>query len=116
MLQSICPKLPMRNIAATKVFYIQQLGFTEIADYGNYLIVEKDKIEIHFFEFKDLNIKSNYGQVYIRVQGIEAYYNELLRLKISIHPNAPLKPQPWGQLEFSLLDSDNNLLTFGEEI
>jgi hypothetical protein len=27
-----------------------------------------------------------------------------------------LEIKPWGQKEFSLLDPDNNLLTFGESI
>jgi len=34
----------------------------------------------------------------------------------AIHPNAPLEAKPWGQLEFFLLDPDNNLLTFGQEL
>lgn len=33
---------------------------------------------------------------------------------VSIHPNGTLSKKPWGQKEFSLLDPDNNLLTFGE--
>ena len=31
------------------------------------------------------------------------------------HPNGPLETKPWGQKEFSILDPDNNLLTFGEK-
>jgi hypothetical protein len=27
----------------------------ELADYGDYLLLEKDGIEIHFFEFKTLD-------------------------------------------------------------
>jgi hypothetical protein len=33
---------------------------------------------------------------------------------VAIHPNGQLALKPWGQREFSLLDPDNNLLTFGE--
>lgn len=118
MLSSICPKLPMRDKAATKGFYIHQLGFVDISaqDYKDYLLLQKDTIEIHFFEFKELNPLENYGQVYIRVNGIEAFYQSLLDKKVSIHPKAPLKTKPWGQKEFSLLDPDHNLLTFGEAV
>lgn len=116
MLTSISPKLPTRNIAATKNYYIQQLQFSELADHGNYLIVQKDNIEIHFFEFKDLNPKENYGQVYMRTNNIEEFYQSLIDRQISIHPNAPLQTKPWNQKEFSLLDPDNNLLTFGQAV
>jgi catechol 2,3-dioxygenase-like lactoylglutathione lyase family enzyme len=116
MLTTINPKLPMRDKSLTKAFYINQLGFTEIADYGDYLILQKDQIEIHFFEFKALNPKENYGQVYIRTNAIENLYDYFLDNKIHIHPNAPLQTKPWGQKEFALLDPDNNLLTFGESV
>ena len=63
----------MRDKNATKNFYINKLGFQEFGtvDYDGYLMVEKEKIQIHFFEFKDLNPLENYGQVYIRTNEIE---------------------------------------------
>lgn len=115
MLLKICPKLPMRNKQAT-LHYYQQLGFVTIADYGDYLLMEKDDVEIHFFEFKALEPKENYGQVYIRTNAIDDFYNELLKNNVAIHPNGKLKKQPWGQKEFALLDPDFNLLTFGEAL
>ena len=116
MLTAIHPKLPMRNKEATKDYYVNQLGFTVLGDYGDYLMVKKEGIEIHFFEFKRLDPKKNYGQVYIRTNNIAELYQELLERKVPIHPNAPLETKPWGQREFSLLDPDNNLLTFGQAI
>ncbi len=116
MLTHINPKLPMRNKNITKDFYLHHLDFQEIGDYGDYLMVEKDNIEIHFFEFKELNPKENYGQVYIRTNNIDELYQSILNKKISIHPNAQLQIKSWGQKEFSLLDPDNNLLTFGERV
>lgn len=116
MLTAINPKLPMRDKSATKAFYIDQLGFSEIGDYGDYLLLKKDTIEIHFFEFRDLNPKENYGQVYIRTNEIEKLYQSFLDKNVGIHPNAPLQSKPWGQKEFALLDPDHNLLTFGESI
>ncbi len=114
MLLDIIPKLPMRDPLQTKDYYVTQLGFELIGDYGDYLLLRKEGIEIHFFEFKDLDPKENYGQVYIRLSGIDAFYQELEAKHIAIHPNGPLELKPWGQKEFALLDPDNNLLTFGE--
>lgn len=114
MLTDIIPKLPMRDKSLTKGFYINKLNFQELHDYGSYLILGKDNIEIHFFEFKELNPQENYGQVYIRTNAIENFYKTLLNDKVEIHPNGHLQTKPWGQQEFSLLDPDNNLLTFGQ--
>ncbi len=111
---SIVPKLPMRDKAATKDFYMTKLGFTELVDYGDYLMISRDSVEIHFFEFKNLVISENYGQVYIRTHDIDNLYQSFLANSVPIHPNGPLQTKPWGQTEFSLLDPDNNLLTFGQ--
>jgi hypothetical protein len=86
------------------------------ADYEGYLMVRKDAIEIHFFEFKALNIEENYGQVYIRVKNIAAQYKQFVEQNAPIHPNGKLQIKPWGQMEFAILDPDNNLLTFGEAV
>lgn len=117
MLTAIHPKLPMRNKAVTKDFYLNKLGFTEFgnADYPGYLMVTRDNIQIHFFEFKELLPEENYGQVYIRTNDIDTLYQPL-NSKSVIHPNGHLEIKPWGQKEFSVLDPDNNLLTFGEAI
>ena len=91
MLTDINPKLPMRDKALTKDFYLNNLGFIELGDYGEYLMVRKDNIEIHFFEFKGLDPKENYGQVYIRTDDIDKLYQSLLDNKTSIHPNGHLQ-------------------------
>jgi catechol 2,3-dioxygenase-like lactoylglutathione lyase family enzyme len=116
MLTDINPKLPMRNSATTKEFYVDKLAFEEKSDFGNYLILKKDRIEIHFFEFKTLNPEENYGQVYIRTNDVDALYQAFLDSGAPIHPNGALETKPWGQREFSMLDPDNNLLTFGQTV
>ena len=118
MLTAINPKLPVRNKAITWDFYVSQLGFQELgsADFDGYLMVQKDTIEIHFFEFATINPAENYGQVYIRVQDIETVYKNFLDNGVAIHPNGPLEIKPWGQKEFSILDPDHNLLTFGQSL
>ena len=118
MLTEIHPKLPMRNKLRTKDYYINQLGFEMFGnvDHDGYLMVIKDNIQIHFFEFKELDIIDNYGQVYIRTNDIDTLYKTMLDNNVDIHLNGKLETKPWGQREFSLLDPDHNLLTFGESI
>lgn len=118
MLTDINPKLPMRDKKVTREFYSNQLGFKEFGstDYEGYLMMEKDRVQIHFFEFKEIDPKENYGQVYIRTNHIDAFYKSLLEKRTNIHPNGTLEIKPWGQKEFSILDPDSNLLTFGQAI
>ena len=118
MLTDINPKLPMRNLNVTKAFYINKLGFSAFGntEYEDYLMLVKDEIQIHFFLFKKLNPKKNYGQVYIRTNAIDAFYQSLLDNNTTIHPNGKLATKPWGQREFSILDPDHNLLTFGQSL
>ena len=118
MLIVVHPKLPMRDKEVTKDYYINQLGFQlfEGNDFNGYLILHRDNVEIHFFEFKNLDPTENYGQVYIRTKEIDKLFQTFLDNNISIHPNGFLETKPWGQREFALLDPDGNLLTFGQSI
>lgn len=115
MLTHIHPKLPMRDKAATRQFYVGQLGFTDLGktDYPDYLIVGKNNIEIHFFNHPSLNPLENDGQVYIRTSSIHDLYLDLE--KRGIRAAAP-EMKHWGQIEFSILDPDHNLLTFGQAL
>ncbi|MBS1586400.1 MAG: VOC family protein [Bacteroidetes bacterium] len=111
MLTAINPKLPMRDKAITRDFYIQ-LGFRQFGgDYPHYLMLELDAVQIHFFLFTELDPKENYGQVYIRTDDIDEWYQTLQGKGVVV--NRP-ELKPWGQKECSLLDPDNNLLTFGQ--
>lgn len=116
-LVSVIPKLPMRDKMITAAYY-DTLGFSRVGtgDFEDYLMLQKDAVELHFFVFQDINPQENYGQVYVRVDDIRGFYNQLLEKNIKIHPNGSLTKKPWGQAEFSLLDPDHNLLTFGEAI
>jgi len=118
MLTHIHPKLPMRDKAVTQDFYSQKLGFKVYgrADFEGYLMMQKDHVQIHFFQHSMLDPKTNDGMVYIRTDDISGYYRSLQNRGVPIHPQGKLEVKPWGQKEFSLLDPDNNLITFGQGI
>lgn len=118
MLKEIHPKLPMRDKSTTREFYLHKLGFEDVgaADYPAYLILRKDSVEIHFFEFKELDPLQNYGQVYIRLQGIADLFAACKVNGVPFSGGGVLELKPWGIREFSILDPDHNLLTFGESL
>lgn len=106
----------MRNKENTKTFY-SRLGFqVSENDFQGYLMLKKDDLEIHFFEFAALIPAENYGQIYIRCSDINAIYQSFLKINIEIHPAGHLKQQYWGQKEFAILDPDHNLITFGQSL
>ncbi|MEO5983875.1 MAG: VOC family protein, partial [Ferruginibacter sp.] len=93
MLTNINPKLPMRNKPVTRDYYVNKLGFKYIGsdEFEEYLIVEKDNLQLHFFLFKTLNAKDNYGQVYIRTNDVDGLYQFMLDNNVDIHPNGHLE-------------------------
>ncbi|WP_209391438.1 VOC family protein [Chryseobacterium sp. RR2-3-20] len=116
MITDIIPKLPMRDKKATQNFY-KNLGFSIFGnDFEGYLMIQKDNLQIHFFEFQNLIPSENYGQIYIRTTEINKLYDSYVKNNIVIHPNGKLELKSWGQKEFSLLDPDSNLITFGESV
>jgi hypothetical protein len=118
MLTAIHPKLPMRNKQITRDYYLNMRGFEIFGspNYDEYLMVEKDQIQLHFFEFTELDPRENYGQVYIRTDNIDIFYQMAVDKKLDIPELGHLQKKPWGQKEFSVRDPDNNLLTFGQSL
>jgi catechol 2,3-dioxygenase-like lactoylglutathione lyase family enzyme len=116
MITAIIPKLPMRNLALTRAYYVDQLGFDVRGEYANYLIVERDGLQLHFFLAAQLDPLNNDGQVFLRTDEIDALHRWFVARGVAIHPNGALSTKPWGQREFALLDPDHNLLTFGQAV
>jgi uncharacterized glyoxalase superfamily protein PhnB len=114
MIKSVAPKLPYIDAQKTKDYYINQLGFKLMSEYSDYIIMEKDSIELHFFAFPKLKPSKSDFIIYLRIdEGIETFYENLQEIGLVIHPNGKLTIQPWNQKEFSLLDPNGTLLTFG---
>lgn len=114
MIVSVVPKLPFINKVETVDFY-QKIGFHLEADYGEYLIFSLEQTELHFFSFKDLDPRKSDFMIYLRVNAeIELLYNKLIEKGIAIHPNGVLEKKTWNQIEFSIIDPNGTLLTFGQ--
>lgn len=111
----IIPKIPARDLNETRIYFEISLLFSTVSSYPDYLIMRKGPAELHFFKFAELDPKTNYAMIYIRVdQGIEELYADYQARGVAIHPNGALEVKPWGTKEFALLDPNNTLLTFGQ--
>ncbi len=117
MLASVCPKLPMIDPAVTRQFYETGLGFGLVGDYGDYLMLEREGVELHFFSFPTIIPAKSDFMAYVRVEGdIDALHAEWRSQPDSEAWLRPLESKPWGMREFSVVDPNGTCLTFGLEL
>lgn len=118
MLASVCPKLPMIDPAATRAFYEERLGFRLVGDYDDYLMLEREGVELHFFAFPTIIPSKSDFMAYIRVKGaIDTLYAELQgRNADQTVDLRALETKPWGMREFSVADPNGTSLTFGQRL
>ena len=117
MITNVIPKLPFIDKQKTIDFYVNKMGFSFLSDYGDYILLSCDTVEIHFFLFPTLIPEKSDFMIYLRIDtDIEKYYQKLQKLEVEIHPNGTLETKPWNQKEFSIIDPNGTLLTFGQAI
>lgn len=103
---SIAPRFPVGDMEQALAFYAQ-LGFATTYRDGEFAMVERDGISLHF------NVAFGHSVCWIGVTNIEALYQQCLPTGAI---QSPLTSQPWGMKEFFLCDPFRNLLLFGESI
>ena len=109
------PVLASLDIQRSVDFFASKLGFTiHYVAQGTYGIVSRGAVQLHFWACNDPAIPSATG-CRVSVVNIESLYAHCVREEI-VHPNGPLNTTPWGNQEFAILDSDNNLVTFFEPV
>jgi catechol 2,3-dioxygenase-like lactoylglutathione lyase family enzyme len=104
------PVLASLNIAESRDFYAGALGFSIIYEDGNYLIVRRDEMEIHFWLAGD-RIHPENTSCYIRGGQIVALYEEYKAR--GVPRLSSFEVRPWDMKEFYIHDPHGNLLRFG---
>lgn len=112
------PVLPSRSIPDTVAFY-GRLGFEggPHAFNGDYAILSRQDIEIHFFKHTALRPFESSAGCYIRVQEVDPFYSVCLGLSLptmGIPRLEKLENKAWGLREFALVDADGNLIRIGQ--
>ena len=110
-LKSAIPSLASLDIERSVAFF-GKLGFARLASYSDYAVVERDSVQLHFWLCDDPAIPRTTG-CRISVEHVAELFAEYSAHGV-IHPNGALAVKPWGWREFSILDVDGNLVTFGE--
>jgi len=114
------PALHARSIVDAVAFY-RRLGFAGGAHAynGDYAILTRGSIEIHFFAHRDLEPAASSAGCYLRVLDVAEIYAacESAELpKQGIPRIDKLEDKPWGLREFAVVDPDGNLLRIGQVI
>lgn len=103
------PVLASLNLAETLQFYTRHLGFAPLLEMDNYLILQRDGCELHFWPCNERHIAEN-TSCYVRANTGVLHADFAARgLQV-----APPVIQPWGMKEMFVIDPHGNLLKFGE--
>lgn len=113
------PILPSRSLNDTLAFY-QRLGFGgHIHSHGNYAILTRGTVELHFFTHSELNPAESFAGCYIRVSDVDSIYQAFAPAELprkGIPRQDALENKPWGMREFALIDPDGNLIRIGQTL
>jgi len=116
---SSIPALPVREIAAATDFYKKRFGFELVHADAGFAVLIRDQVRIHLWAANDPltpgaePFLAGSASCRIVVSDIEDLYVEMQGSGV-VHPNGPLAEQPWGERDFSVLDQDNNCISFAE--
>jgi len=109
------PVLPSTDFNRTRQFYAR-LGFRQISVYPDYLLLERDGQEIHFFlEAGDPAHGHGHSHfsAYLRAAGLDELFTSIQSAGLAVEPPSA---RPWGQKEMEIIDPDGSLLRFGEAL
>ena len=111
------PILPSRSLSDTVAFF-ERLGFEGmIHSSGDYAIVTRGTVELHFFTYRELRPAESSAMCYIRVSDVECIYRTFFLAQLpreGIPRMDVLEDKPWGLREFALVDLDGNLVRIGQ--
>lgn len=113
------PVLPSRSLNDTLAFY-RRVGFEgHIHGQGNYAILTRGPVELHFFTHRELRPEESSAGCYIRVSDVEGFYQASASADLprkGIPRRDALEDKPWGMREFAIVDPDGNLLRIGQSL
>ncbi len=113
------PILPSRFLDDTLTFF-RRLGFDgKIHGHGDYAILTRGTVELHFFTHRELIPAESSAMCYIRVSDVDTLYRAFASAELPLRGIPRLdavEDKPWGMREFAIVDSDGNLIRIGQTL
>jgi len=117
-LEKLAPILPCRDVARAEVFW-SALGFATVYRDEDYLLIQRDAAEVHFWRNPGLDPAQNGAGAYLRPSDIDALDAEWAALGLpeaGIPRLVRVEDKPWGMRELALVDADGNLIRAGQAV
>jgi len=111
--RSAIPVLTVNDLPRSLALY-SQIGFEVVHQDNEFAIIKRDLVELHL-TLNQIPALDNLSSCRINVTNIEVLYQQCLAANV-VHPNAPLKEQPWSLKEFAILDASGVCITFAEPL
>lgn len=108
-IQATVPVLASLDIAQSRAFYTERLGFACQQQAPDYLIMARDGCELHFWLCAEPHIAEN-TSCYVRGD-TDALHADFAQRGLVL---APPVARDWGMKELYVIDPHGNLLKFGE--
>ena len=114
------PVLPAPNVSESLRWWCDVCGFEEVFrtdDPLTYAGIRRGPVLLHLAAVQgDELAKAVAEQTMVRIQllGIDAFHVEFQERGGELHPNGPLRAQPWGGRAFDAIDPGGVCVTFTE--
>jgi catechol 2,3-dioxygenase-like lactoylglutathione lyase family enzyme len=129
-LASATPALPATDVARSRDFYVETIGFDVVAEDEGFALLRKDEATVSLWGATDDTWRTRTdwtkpvqsgAETFIagtascafETSGADELYERCNALGF-VHPNAHIEDTDWGTREFAVLDPDGNLVRFWE--
>lgn len=115
--QQVIPVLPVRNVAAALLYYINRLQFTlsfqDAEQEPRYAVIQRGAVRLHLQWHDPVDFRENVDTVMLRfmIDHVDALFDEYKERDL-FHDGTALRNTAWGTREFAFYDLDGNGLTF----
>jgi len=110
--------LAVNNLAASKTFYIEKLGFTEDLSVEGWAFLSRGACKLRLGDCPDaIPMSKNQDHswfAYLHVQNANTVYEELKNNGVELWHK--LEDKSWGMREFAIITPDGHRIVFGEQL
>jgi catechol 2,3-dioxygenase-like lactoylglutathione lyase family enzyme len=103
----LSPMIPSYDVRATRLFFKDLFGFTDVRDEGAYVIMQKDNCMLHILSAGDIGEM----EFYLEVAGIDELWNNIKDKLTDIKTKEPFD-QEYGMREFHVIIPHTKTLMF----
>ncbi len=118
--QFAIPVLPARNVSESLRWWCDVCGFTEVFradDPPTYAGIGRGPVLLHLAAVKGEELAKTVAEqtmLRVRLTGLDAFHAEYQQRGGVVHPNGPLRAEPWGGRAFGAIDPAGVCVTFTE--